>query len=315
MIWIVLGGLLAAMTVTALSYALVTQVPMGPDQATVTLRHVMEAEPAEPGAVQAAAQAFGTREFAIATALRRLGLGVAAGQEMACYHVAQGTAAFLVAGVCLAAGLPPLPLLVLSALATQLPCMAVQGALRKARRQVDERLGDLFARLGALIEVAPNVKELLDESAHMLREMGDSLLAPELERVAKEYATRGRVALVEAEARAGSVSPTLSLLFFLLRRFAETGGSQFGDAFRSASENVARIVHIRRLAAGKVDSAFGAIRTVVLVLIATMGVFLFDPILKDAMHHILAQMAIAGALGMMALGYWLMTGIIEEAIG
>ena len=105
----------------------------------------------------------------------------------------------------------------------------------------------MFSDVAGMVTLTTNAETILQRATHNLLLAGDTALAPELEQVASHLHSNGRIALVEAEARVQKISPSLSLLFFIVRRLQESAGAQGRELVAEAVERLATRGHEDRL--------------------------------------------------------------------
>jgi hypothetical protein len=100
----------------------------------------------------------------------------------------------------------------------------------------------------------------------------------------------------------------------LLERFAQTGGDRFYAAFETAAGNVQGILDARQKARAKAAEQIQSARIIPGLLAVTLLFFVNDPGFRVSFAVPMVQLALAGAVLVMAAGYSIMTDIAREAV-
>jgi hypothetical protein len=111
-----------------------------------------------------------------------------------------------------------------------------------------------------------------------------------------------------------AATTSLSNLGMLLERFSQTGGDRFHASFETASQNVQGILDARQKARAKAAEQIQSARIIPLLLAVTLFFFMNDPGFRTSFETPLVQMALAGAVLIMFVGYSIMTDIAKEAV-
>ncbi len=303
---------LAALTVAVAVYLLTVYMPIGRSAASKRLERSLSAP--DLTAAKAVEYEFDTREFRAALALRRLHIPAKPGEEVKTLNTIRVVLAALGAGAAFLFGLPIVLVVAVPAVLWFAVDLLANMQVAAARRAIESSIAAVFSDVAGMATLSADAGSILNQAAKNLATSGDTLLVPEIVRVANEVQTKGREALVEAEARVQRISPSLSLLFFIVRRLQDTGGTQFGNAFELASENLGAILSVRQKIQAKADGARGTIRIIVGVFAFILFQMLLNAQMREAYTSPVAQLILAGAIGMMAFGYWFINGQIEEVM-
>jgi Flp pilus assembly protein TadB len=122
----------------------------------------------------------------------------------------------------------------------------------------------------------------------------------------------GNLAAALRDLQQRSASPTLAMLAFNLRLFAESGGGQFNRQVIDTARRVRSMLEGRKRAKAFAGSA----NSIVLMIIAlTGGLALLafqDPSFAAYYRSTTGAIVIMAVAGTMALGYWFMRGLIED---
>lgn len=206
---------------------------------------------------------------------------------------------------------PPIVALVGAGLAFWFPRSYVANRAKGRGRKVDEEMPTALTRVGSLINLQPDVIELLAQVADTLRVANpSSLLARELRITVAQARTAGvEPALRDLEARAPSTA--LSSLAFSLRTYAKAGGAYANALIESANRSRA-IIAGRNRAQAKAAEATTAAKAIPLLLLG-VGIFLLqDPMFRQFYTTFAGQVVVVGAVAAMIYGYTLIKSMIEE---
>lgn len=227
-----------------------------------------------------------------------------------------GPALFIFLGS-LAFGLPILIAIMLSVIGYIAPRRWISGQIKDRGRRIDEELPMAYVRLASILRANPDVTIALLETANAIEVERGGLVTPlsaELRFTAAEM--QGESGRAEALKRLQKRAPTYSLsnLGLLLERLTETGSSgRFFTAFESAAGNVQAILEARNKAKAKAGEQMQMARLLPLLMAGMTFMFLNDPSFRTSFDDVFVQLALAGAVVMMFIGYNVMTDIAQSA--
>ncbi len=302
------AGILAAAAVFLAFYALSGAVPTG-DVWTKRFRRVTGMD--RP----AGAEATPEPEFgSLAHKLALVGI-VAPGREIATYRMILAAGALAGIAAAAAVGLPFLPALGGGAVGAFLAKMFVDSRLSALRKRVEKELPVALHRIAALMALSASPVELLRTTASsLLLADPNSPLGRELSDAAQRVATEGPAAWDALMARARGISPSLELLYYELKRFADVGGAHFGEALRSAAASQASLLDARERARGKGDAAISSLRIIALVMVGLLTFLVVDPVYRPVVASLPGQLLVAAAFVAMAFGYWFVSKMVEDVL-
>jgi len=217
----------------------------------------------------------------------------------------------------LAFGLPILIALMLSVIGYIAPRRWLSGRIKDRGRRIDDELPMAYVRLASILRANPDVTNALSETATAIEVERGGLVTPlsaELRLTAAEM--QGEMGRGEALKRLQKRAPTYSLanLGLLLERLTETGSSgRFFNAFESAANNVQSILEARNKAKAKASEQMQMARLLPLLMAGMSFMFLNDPAFRSSFNDLFVQLAIAGAVVMMFIGYNVMSDIAQSA--
>jgi len=213
----------------------------------------------------------------------------------------------------LAARFPLLPALVSGVLGFVVMDAWLKGRWQQFRSRVETELPMFVSRLGAMLLLNESLTACLDEVLETLPPES-SLLRVWMEGYLQGVRQEGKDFLDHARAQANRISPSLALVVFQLGRVVETGGVGFAQAFAASAEEMQTILEVRAVAAAKAEGA----RNAIAILLAVMGVvtalMAATPDMRAGFRDATAQAILTGALGVMAFGYYFLTGMIADAL-
>jgi Flp pilus assembly protein TadB len=219
----------------------------------------------------------------------------------------------------LAFGLPPLVAGGLALVGLVAPRSWLDGRIKDRGRRIDADLPQVYVELLAILRANPDIASALAEVAEGLeQEKGPGPITSELRLTASEAASSsvGREqALRNLQERAASVS--LANLGLLLERFAQTGaghGGSFFEAFMAGASNVQSILEARQKAQSKAAEQMQSARLIPVLLVLTLFFFMNDASFRASFKTPLVQIALAGAAGIMYVGYLVMGDMAREAV-
>ncbi|MDR7615602.1 MAG: hypothetical protein QN206_12375 [Armatimonadota bacterium] len=306
-----IAGVLAASAIFLILYAFTLAGPgAGRDVWVKRLRLVTGAD--RPSGLEATPEPeFGS----LAHKLALVGVRVAPGREIATYRMILAAGALLGFVGALALGLPILPALGGGVVGGLLAKWFVDSRLSALRKRIERDLPIALHRIAALMALSASPIELLRTAATtLLLADPDSPLGRELSDAAQRVATEGPGAWEGLMARARGISPSLELLYYELKRFADVGGAHFGEALRAAAASQAQLLDARERARGKGDAAISSLRIIALVMVGLLTFLVVDPVYRPVVASIPGQLLVAGAFVAMALGYWFVTRMVEEVV-
>ncbi|MGC8946001.1 MAG: type II secretion system F family protein [Anaerolineae bacterium] len=301
--------MLASAAVFITVYALSGAMPVGNVWAKRLRRVAGMDQPA--GAEASPAPEFGS----LAHKLALVGIRVAPGRELAAYRMILAAGALTGVAVAVAAGLPPLPALGSGAVGAFLAKTFLDSRLSALRKRVERELPVALHRIAALMALSASTTELMRVAASgLLLADTNSPLGRELSDAAQRVASEGPAAWEGLMARARVISPSLELLYYELRRFAEMGGAHFGEALRAAAASQAKLLDARERARGKGDAAISSLRIIALVMVGLLTFLVVDPVYRPVVASLPGQILVAGAFVAMAFGYWFVSKMVEDVL-
>lgn len=303
------AGIMAAAAVFLAVYALSGATPTG-DAWTRRLRRVAGMD--RPAGAEATPEPeFGT----LAHKLALVGIRVAPGKEITTYRMILGAGALAGVAAAMAVGLPLLPALGGGAVGAFVAKMFVDSRLSALRKRVERELPVALHRIAALMALSASPVELLRTTASsLLLADPNSPLGRELSDAAQRVAAEGPAAWDRLMARARGISPSLELLYYELKRFADVGGAHFGDALRAAAASQAKLLDARERARGKGDAAISSLRIIALVMVGLLTFLVVDPVYRPVVASLPGQLLVAAAFVAMAFGYWFVSKMVEDVL-
>ena len=297
------AAVMAGMTVAVLAQRLDLRSLFAPDAARV-LRAYTRADAA--GETRGEVSLAVDREAAI---LASLGLppkpGLLAG--------IRALAAVLPAGVAFLAGLPAVVALAAGVLGGLIAHTHLEGRWRAFCARVEADLPVFVSRLSASLLVTSSPIAALTQVVETLEE--GSALRAWMEAFLQGLQGPDREAFLErAMDAAADISVSLSLVVFQVGRLLETGGTGFVEAFTTTSHLLSVILDARAVAAARAESARTAVTLMLLIIAGVMGLMLAAPEVRAGFREPLAQAMAVLALVMMAGGYVVMNGMINDAV-
>lgn len=193
----------------------------------------------------------------------------------------------------------------------------LENRIKDRGRRIDEEIPKAYVRLLSVLRASPDPSSALNEVADTLEleKDGPTPLSIEFRVTAAEMVNPdiGREeGLRRLQKRAATVS--LSNLGMLLERFAQTGGDRFYASFETASQNVQGILDARQKARAKAAEQIQSARIIPVLLAVTLLFFMNDSGFRGSFQMPLVQIALAGAVLVMFVGYSIMTDIAKEAV-
>jgi len=206
---------------------------------------------------------------------------------------------------------PPIIALVGAGLAFWFPRSYIAGRAQGRGRQIDEEMPATLTRVASLINLQPDVIELLAQVANsLLAANPGSLLAQELKTTVAQARTSGaEQALQDLELRAPSTA--LASLAFSLRTYAQAGGAYARVLIESAQRSRA-IIAGRNRARSKSAEATTAAKAIPLLLLAVSVMLLQDPIFRQFYRSFAGQVVVVGTVMSMLYGYTVIKSMVED---
>lgn len=191
------------------------------------------------------------------------------------------------------------------------------GRVTDRGRRIDEEIPKAYVRLLSVLRASPDTASALNEVADTLEleKSGPTMLSVEFRVTAAEMVNPdiGREeGLRRMQKRAATTS--LANLGMLLERFAQTGGDRFYASFETASQNVQGILDARQKARAKAAEQIQSARIIPGLLAVTLLFFMNDPGFRTSFQILIVQIAMAGAVLIMFVGYSVMSDIAKEAV-
>jgi hypothetical protein len=255
--------------------------------------------------------AIGSDLYKVRLAFSRYGMNVADREGLALW-AARILFAILLTLFIWWAGFPPLTLIAGPALAWLLVGSLVEGAWTKMRREIENEIPTFLSRMSGTVQAEPNVLIALEDVTETLIPEGPlrSWMRRFLSRLSAEGRPAARPMLEEAEA----ISPSLGLAIFEVLRLWETGGEGYARAFARAAENLMGILDGRVQAYAKAAGAKSAIRVVLGALILVSIFMLRNPEMAATIRNPLIQIAYLVIAVWVAIGWYQINSMIEEAV-
>lgn len=193
----------------------------------------------------------------------------------------------------------------------------LEGRIKDRGRRIDEEIPKAYVRLLSVLRASPDTASALNEVADTLEleKGGPTPLSVEF-RVTGAEMVNPDIGREEGLRRMQKRAATTSLanLGMLLERFAQTGGDRFYVSFETASQNVQGILDARQKARAKAAEQIQSARIIPGLLAVTLLFFMNDPGFRTSFHMPLVQIALAGAVLVMFVGYSIITDIAKEAV-
>jgi hypothetical protein len=193
------------------------------------------------------------------------------------------------------------------------PNQLAKSTWRKAQDQVAEDLLMLITDIGSLVQFTANPLEALVEAEQTLRLTDNQLLADELQRTIMDVRRYGDRGWVRAEERVQTLSSTLAMLYFTLRRLKQTGGVRFGENFKLTADNLIEIQGVRTQINSRTQSARSTMNMIAIILALIFANMLSSATMRQAYMSPVGQLTLAGSVLLMGFGYWYIFRRIEKA--
>lgn len=255
------------------------------------------------------------RAHLLLSKLRWLGLQPEAGRESAQLRTLCWSSALLLALVGLVTQLPLLVIPILAAIGYWLPGQLARTEWARLRLSVDGDLLTLIGDLSGMVNFTTDPVEILNKVALNQAAGGQNFLAQELQRTSNAVRLHGQGAWEEAEKRATALSPTLAMIYFILRRLKQTGGTEFARAFRLTADNLTEIISTRQLIQSKAQAAKSTMYLIAGIFAFILLQMLWNPTMRQTYTSPLGQLILAGCLGVMGVGFGYIFHHVEEILG
>ena len=209
------------------------------------------------------------------------------------------------------ATIPPIMALAAVGVAFMAPAWYVAGRKRSRAQAMDRELPDALGRIAGLLEIQPDIAQVLALTADSLSVGGRSPLADELRRTAAEFRSRGEEALRDLERRAPT--PGLASLAAALRIYAQAGG-QFSAVMSAAADRASALWAGRNEGLAKAGSALMAAK-IIPGMLAFVGFFtLRDPDVQHFYRSGFGQILAVVVIGAMIYGYLMIRSMVDEVM-
>lgn len=304
-----IAGIMAAASVLMAFFALSGALAVG-DAWSRRLRRVAGLD--RPAGAEAAPEPeFGSLGHKLAL----LGIRVAPGREIATYRMILAGGAALGIAAASAIGLPLLAALGGGVVGVFFAKLLVDSRITALRRKLERELPTALHRIAALMALSASPVELLRVTASsLLLADPNSPLGRELADAAQRVSSEGPSAWEHLMSRARGLSPSLELLYYELKRFADVGGAHFAAALRAAAASQAKLLDARERARGKGDAAISSLRTIALVMVGLLTFLVVDPVYRPVVASVPGQILVAAAFVAMAFGYWFVSKMVEDVL-
>ena len=209
---------------------------------------------------------------------------------------------------------PVLPALMAGLLGYVVTDAWLKGRWQKFRSGLEEELPVFVSRLGAMMLLNESLTACLEEVIDTL-DPERSKLRLWMQVYLQGLRQEGTDFLEHARVQANRISPSLALVVFQMGRVVETGGSGFARAFAGAAQELQMILEVRAVAAAKAEAARSAIALLLIIMGVVIGLMATSPAMRQGYADPTAQMILMAALGTMALGHYILNGMITDALG
>ncbi len=190
----------------------------------------------------------------------------------------------------------------------------LKGRWQKFRTGVEEELPVFVSRLGAMMLLNESLTACLEEVIDTL-DPAESKLRVWMQVYLQGVRQEGRDFLEHAREQANRISPSLALVVFQMGRVVATGGSGFARAFAGSAAELQMILEVRAVAAAKAEAARSGISLLLIIMGVVIGLMATSPAMREGYTDPTAQLILMGALGTMALGHYILNGMITDALG
>ena len=209
-------------------------------------------------------------------------------------------------------GMPPLPVLAVCALSGIMVHSWLAQRWASFVTRLEEELGPYAGHLHSTLQVTESVHIALERSIDTL-EPG-SPLRVWMDRLALGLTSRGTPFLLAALPAARAISPSLALIVLLLERCASSGGKTHTQAVISAARQMGEVTEARTVAHAKAGKARGTVTIFLGLLVVLASLTAAQPQLREGFRLPIVQIAIAGSLALLVVGYLLIQAMIRDAL-
>ena len=209
--------------------------------------------------------------------------------------------------------LPGLPALVVGGMAYYLPNAWLGDRVKSRGRDIDRYLPIAIGRIAAGLLAGGSVPDVLQQVGQSLEIEASNPLTPELMLTATELRTKDRR---EALRNMAQRSPSVSLanLAQLLEGYTEAGGTRYASVLMDISQRVQQILVARNRAQAKAGDSVVSTRVLPGVLLLIIVYLSSDPMVRESLHALPVQIAIALTMVAMIIGYFIMRSMVLEAV-
>jgi len=234
---------------------------------------------------------------------RLLAAGLDWGQQAESRFLLLRFACALVAFLLVGAWMPLVLGLAVTLAAFMAPAWYIDSRGRARVRAIEGELPMALGRIASLVEIQPDIAQVLSITADSLAVGGTGPLADELRRTVADYRNQGIEALQHLERRAATPAAAL--------RVYATAGGEFAPVLSAAADRAGQLAAGRNEA---ISRAGGARMTAILIpcLLAFVGLFVLrDPQVRAFYTSLPGQVLALLVIGAMAAGYQVIEGMVE----
>jgi tight adherence protein B len=209
--------------------------------------------------------------------------------------------------------LPGLPALVVGGIAWYLPNAWLDDRVKSRGREIDRCLPIAIGRIAAGLLAGGSVPDVLQQVGQSLEIEATNPLTPELMLTATELRTKDRREALRSMAQR-SPSVSLANLAQLLEGYTEAGGARYASVLMDISQRVQQILVARNRAQAKAGDSVVSTRVLPGVLLLIIVYLSSDPMVRESLHALPVQIAIALTMVAMIIGYFVMRSMVLEAV-
>jgi Flp pilus assembly protein TadB len=209
--------------------------------------------------------------------------------------------------------LPGIPSFVIGVLLAYLPYAWLNNKVRSRAREIDRILPVAVGRITAGLLAGGSVAEALQKTAESLEAEEPNPLAPEFQLTAAELRSKGRREALRSLA-ARSPSTSLTNLAYMLEGYTEAGGRKYAQFLTKNTHRIQQILVARNRAVAKAGDALVSARIIPIMLLIVFLYLTRDPLIRASLYALPVQLAIAGGIALMSLGYLIIRSIVAEAV-
>ncbi len=208
---------------------------------------------------------------------------------------------------------PVLPALMAGLLGYVVTDAWLRGHWQRFRSGLEEELPVFVSRLGAMLLLNESLTACLEEVIDTL-DPRESRLRLWMQVYLQGLRQEGTDFLEHARDQANRISPSLALVVFQMGRVVETGGSGFARAFAGAAQELQAILEVRAVASAKAEASRSAITLLLIVMGVIIGIMVASPAMRQGYADPTAQLILMVSLATMALGHYILNGMITDAL-